>query len=219
MIEAVIFDMDGVIIDSEPLWREAEVQVFNKHGLPLTPNDCRKTTGLKITEVVEYWQNKYPDVKLDVERLSNEILEEVSKLVLKHGEPMMGVVKSIGFLNKIGVKLALASGSNYSLINAVLKKLKLQGVFSVIQSAEDLKYGKPHPEIFLLTAQKLDVKPSDCLVIEDSVFGLIAAKAANMKCIAIPDSENQNAPSYAIADAKLKTLHDFTEKMYQKLNI
>jgi sugar-phosphatase len=216
MIEAIIFDMDGVLIDSEPLWREAEVKVFAKHGIHLKLDDCKQTTGLKIEEVIAFWKSKQGVKDLNNTIVCQQILTEVTNLVKEHGEAMSGVFASLNSLKKANYKLALASGSNYSLIYAVLEKLKLKNYFSIIQSAEDLELGKPHPEIFLLTAKKLQVNPLNCLVFEDSLNGVIAAKAAKMKCIAVPDKESMNKPEFALADLKINSLDEFDVEQLQK---
>ena len=104
-----------------------------------------------------------------------------------------------------------------SLINAVLDKLCVRQYFNVIQSAENVKYGKPHPEIFLTTAASLGAKPEECLVLEDSIFGVIAGKAASMKVIAVPDKELAGRREYGVADAVLHSLTEIDEELFNRL--
>lgn len=217
MIEAVIFDMDGLLIDSEPFWRQAEMTVFGSKDITLSEKDCMETTGLRIEEVVAYWQNRFPDVDLNKALTSKEILEEVTRLVKLNGKALPGVYEIIRLFKNKNIKLAIASGSNYSLINTVVEKLSFKSEFDILQSAENLLLGKPHPEIFLKTASKLNVAPEKCLVLEDSINGLIAAKAAKMKCLAIPEQHNLDRKEYAIADMVLPSLKDFSENEFQKL--
>ena len=109
----------------------------------------------------------------------------------------------------------LASSSALSLINTVLKQLNIENEFEVVNSAEHLNYGKPYPEIFIKTAQQLNVKPINCLVIEDSFHGVLAAKAAVMNVIAIPEKENHNDLRFEIADYKINSLNEIQHLTFE----
>lgn len=207
-IEAVIYDMDGIIIDSEPLWREAEITTFSKVGLNFTEEMCRETMGMRLYEVVEYWHNKTPWNGMTTKEVEKELLKTVTSLISKRGKAMEGVVESLEYFKAKNYKIALASSSSMKLIITVLNKLKLITYFEIINSAENLPFGKPHPEIFIKTANELNVLPTHCLVIEDSFNGVLAAKAALMKVIAIPDNESKNDLKFSIADFKLTSLLD-----------
>ncbi|RUA06733.1 MAG: hexitol phosphatase HxpB [Flavobacteriia bacterium] len=207
-IKAVIYDMDGVLIDSEPLWIQSEIEIFAGLGIPLTHEMCAKHMGLRTEEVVELWYENMPWQGKSKEEVTHDILKRVTQLILTKGVPLEGVEDSIKHFKTLGLKVALASSSAKSLINAVLKKLNLTGVFEVANSAEHLEYGKPHPEIFIKTAKDLGVKPGECLVIEDSFNGVLAAKAAKMKVIAIPDKEHRNDKGFVIADHILNSLRE-----------
>ena len=206
MIKAVIYDMDGVIINSEPLWREALIHCFNKVVFGFSQDKCRITQGMRLIEVVEYWYNEQPWEGKSLEEVEQDILKKVTELILEKGKEMKGVATSISHFKSKGYKIGLASSSATSLIDAALNKLELINSFDVINSAENLKLGKPHPEIFIKTAEQLEVKPSDCLVIEDSFHGVLAGKAALMKVIAIPDEENKDDARFNIADYRLNDL-------------
>lgn len=200
--------MDGIIIDSEPLWREAEIITFGKVGLNFTEKMCRETMGMRLYEVVEYWHNKTPWNGMTTKEVEKELLKTVTSLINKRGKAMIGVVESLAYFKAKNYKIALASSSSMKLIITVLNKLKLTPYFEVINSAENLPFGKPHPEIFIKTANELKVLPINCLVIEDSFNGVLAAKAALMKVIAIPDNESKNDLRFSIADFKLTSLLD-----------
>jgi mannitol-1-/sugar-/sorbitol-6-/2-deoxyglucose-6-phosphatase len=218
MIEAVIFDMDGLLIDSEPLWQEAEILVFRQVNLLLTSELCRQTQGLRIDEVVDYWYRQYPWTnlsKLEVEKL---IVSKVIELIHLKGQPLPGVAQAIAFVKNQNVKIALASSSASQIIQAALQKLNLTEVFVEIYSAEFEVLGKPHPGVYLTTAQKLKIPPQSCLALEDSINGVLAAKAAQMKCIAIPEAIQQQNPQFAIADLILKSLEELNESVWNSLN-
>lgn len=183
--------MDGVLIDSEPLWREAEKNVFSTYGIHLTDDMCRSTAGLRIDEVTRLWLNRFDkDVNFEKE-LSARIVENLVTLVKKRGNPMPGAVDSVQFFKQNGWKIGLASSSWMQIIEAVIERLELQSVFEAVFSAEGLPYGKPHPEVYLKAAAAMQVGPVNCLVIEDSFHGALAGLAARMKVIAVPEAENR----------------------------
>ncbi len=215
MIKAVIYDMDGVIIDSEPLWREAIIFTFNNVGLDFNEDMCRITQGMRLIEVVEYWYEKTPWSGKTIEEVEAALLKKVTELIIEKGIEMEGVATSLDYFKTKGYKIGLASSSALSLINTVLKQLDLEDKFEVVNSAEHLNYGKPHPEIFIKTAQQLNVKPIDCLVIEDSFHGVLAGKAAVMQVIAIPEAENHNNPKFNIADYNIKSLTEIENLIFE----
>lgn len=217
MIKSVIFDMDGLIVDSEPFWRMAERTVFGSYGINLTEELCRSTTGMRLDNVVTHWNTIYPGHIADESKVAREILAEVTRLVTTYGEPMAGVHQVAQMFAERGWTMALASASAMSLINAVLDKLDVRKYFNVIQSAENVRYGKPHPEIFLTTAEALGTAPTECLVLEDSIFGVIAGKAASMKVIAVPDKELAGRREYGVADAVLHSLDEIDDELLNGL--
>lgn len=198
--------MDGVIINSEPLWREALILGFNEVGFDFSQDKCRVTQGMRLMEVVEYWYAEQPWNNKSLEEVEQDILQKVTRLILEKGIAMDGVHESIHYFKSKGYRVALASSSAHSLIDAVLTKLNLNQTFEVVNSAEHLAYGKPHPDIFIRTANELQVIPKNCLVIEDSFHGVLAGKAAMMTVIAIPDEENRGSKKFSIADYDLNSL-------------
>ena len=215
MIKAVIYDMDGVIIDSEPLWREALIHCFNKVGFDFTQDKCRVTQGMRLIEVVEYWYAQQPWEGKSIEKVEQNILTKVTELISEKGTAMEGVHESISLFKAKGYKIALASSSASSLINVVLDKLNIRDQFEVVNSAEFLKLGKPHPEVFIKTAEDLNVPAINCLVIEDSFHGVLAAKAAVMQVIAVPEEKYHNDPRFSIAEYNLKSLKELKDLTFE----
>lgn len=200
-MDAVIFDMDGVLIDSEPLWRQAEVSIFGKFGIHITEEMCFQTTGMRVDEVVRYWSERLGKPETDPWlQIETEMVDEVIRLVHLHAEPMKGVLDLLAELQRKNIPLALCSSSPSRLINGVLEALKIRGYFKVVQSAEKEAYGKPHPAVYLQAALQLGMAPERCLAIEDSVNGCISAKAAKMKVVAVPEPHARNDKRYGIAD-------------------
>ena len=207
-IKAVIFDMDGVLIDSEPLWRKAMIEGFASIGVLITEEDCKKTTGNRLKEVVEYWFEKLNIYDVLPTEIEHRIINMLVKLINNEGKAISGVIEVINFCNNKNIKIGLATSSSHQLMEAVLEKLKLKNTFKSSISAENMEYGKPHPEVFLNCASQLQISPLECIVIEDSINGVIAAKAAFMKVIALPEQENINNHKFSIADYKLNNMQE-----------
>lgn len=210
--------MDGVLIDSEPFWRESEIAVFGRVGLRLTDAMCRETMGLRIDEAVDYWHRRHRWEVPATGEVADEIVGGLIELIQLRGELMPGARHALNFFRSRGVKLGLASSSAYRIINAVVERLGLAGEFDCVYSAEKEAYGKPHPGVYLTTAGKLGVEPTECLAVEDSLNGVLAAKAARMKCIAIPERTEQLDPRFAIADCVLDSLSDISEGLWHRLD-
>lgn len=218
MIKAVIFDMDGLLIDSEPLWQEAEIMIFDQVDITLTSQLCLQTKGLRIDEVVDYWYQRYPWNNIAKQQIELLIVEKVVQLIINQGKALPGVAQAISLVEQKQVKIALASSSASLIIEAALRRLGLTKKFEVVYSAESEILGKPHPGVYLTTAEKLKVSPQECLALEDSLNGVLAAKAAQMKCIAIPETNQFNSPKFAIADLTLKSLTEFDQDVWRSLN-
>ena len=207
-IKAVIFDMDGVLIDSEPLWRKAMIEGFASIGVLITEEDCKKTTGNRLKEVVEYWFEKLNIHDVLPTEIEHRIINMLVKLINNEGKAISGVIEVINFCNNKNIKIGLATSSSNQLMEAVLEKLNLKNTFKSSISAENMEYGKPHPEVFLSCASQLQISPLECIVIEDSINGVIAAKAAFMSVIALPEHENINNHKFSIADYKLNNMQE-----------
>lgn len=204
--KAVIFDMDGVIIDSEPLWRKAMIRGFNDFGVVFTEDDCKKTTGMRLNEVIAYWGKIYPDKITSIETVNLNILNYLINLINQQGKAMPGLTDLLEYIKSKQIKIGLSTSSDLVLIKTVLNKLGISHFFDNIVSAQHLKYGKPHPEVYLECAEQLDVHPMDCMVIEDSINGIISAKAAQMNVLAFPDPEHINNVKFVMADGIITEL-------------
>jgi sugar-phosphatase len=212
---AVIFDMDGVLIDSEPLWHEAEIAAFAEVGLSLTPEDCLRTTGLRVDEMVGYWCERHPELSRHRDSLVASILDRLVGLVERRGVMMPGVEAVLDRVRGRGLRMALASSSPYRVIHAVLGALGLD--FEIVHSAEEEERGKPDPAVYLTTVRKLGVVPEACLAVEDSPNGLLSAKAAGMKCIVVPDPALRADPRLAAADALVGSLDAVRPELWESL--
>ncbi|MBT5439097.1 MAG: hexitol phosphatase HxpB [Flavobacteriales bacterium] len=198
--EAVIFDMDGVLIDSEPLWKIAMEKVFSDLGCKLSKNDFQRTVGLRIDEVINYWNKDQNLGVADEKSVEDDIINRMIELVRENPIPLTGVMETLEYLSKNKLKIGLATSSPNQLLQAVLDGLKIDHFFDVAHSAEFEEFGKPHPAVYLETAKKLNVDSNKCLVIEDSLNGIISGMSAKMKVICIPEKTHLKEPRLKVAD-------------------
>jgi sugar-phosphatase len=215
---AAIFDMDGLLIDSEPLWRRAEMAVFAGLGVELTEAMCERTTGLRIDEVVRHWHGLTgPWPGAAPTEVVARIAERVVGLIRDEGTPKVGAREAVAAAREAGLRLGLASSSARSIIDAATARLGLETAFEAVCSASDEPWGKPHPAVYLATAARLGVAPTACLAIEDSLPGVIAAKAARMTCVAVPDVGADRLAPFAVADLVLGSLLEVTPALLRQL--
>lgn len=198
--KAVIFDMDGVLIDSEPLWKIAMEDVFHSVGCNLTRKDFQKTVGLRIDEVIEFWYQEVGWEKYSAKEVELKIVERMIALIHDNGAPLTGVIETLSFLRGNNIKVGLATSSYSVLIDAVLNTLNIRDQFDFVHSAENEIYGKPHPAVYLTVAKELNIHPTQCLVIEDSLNGVISGKAARMKVVCIPEKTHHPEPKLGFSD-------------------
>jgi sugar-phosphatase len=209
--DAVIFDMDGVLIDSEPLWKIAMEEVFSSVGSRLTKKDFQRTVGLRLDEVVSYWHREEGWKDVTPKDVEQQIVDRMKELVIAHPHPLPGVIETLEFLKQSGKKIGLATSSYESLVHTVLSALQVNSYFDFTHSAEHESHGKPHPAVYLTVSASLRVAPQHCLVIEDSLNGIISAKAARMHVVCIPEKTHHPEPRLSLADFQFETMKDLVE--------
>lgn len=216
-LNTVIFDMDGLIIDSEPLWYEAAQETLKVFNVSISEEAYNTTTGLRTPEFLEHWFRIFDIDKIHLAKTETDILERLIYKINTKGNMMQGVAHAINVFSDMNFKIGLASSSPFGVIHAVLDKLQLTHHFSAIASAEHLDYGKPHPQVFLDCARSLQSDPASCICIEDSFNGLIAAKAAKMKCIIVPHPSQLEMARWNIADLKISSLADIHQQKIMEM--
>jgi sugar-phosphatase len=217
VFEAVIFDMDGVLIDSEPIWQDVELAVLGRLGVPLTREMCRETMGFRVNEAVAHWYERHPWKGPSVDDVADELVDGVIRTVGERGELKDGAGHAVTFCAERVERLAICSSSYYRVIDAVLDRTGLRDRFAVVHSAEDEERGKPDPACYLTTAAKLGVTPEQCLAIEDSPNGVLAATGAAMTCLAVPEPGTEDDPRTAQADLVLGSLADLDDERWRRL--
>ena len=215
-IEAVVFDMDGVLIDSEPMWREVEREVFASVGIELTDEDLYPTMGVRVADVVERWYRRQPWSEPSRERVAETIVDDVARAVRERGVLLDGALGAVDRVLSLGLGVALASSSPMPLILAVISLDGLAERFDVVVSGEDEELGKPDPAVYLSAARRLDVPPERCLAVEDSINGVRAAKAAGMLCVAVPAvGGHDDIPTEA--DLVLGSIGELDDRVWARL--
>lgn len=212
-IQAAIFDMDGLIIDSEPLWEQAENEIIASLGVDISGRKTLpETLGLRIDLVVAMWFNYSPWTGPSCEEVTRRVINRVIELI-KHQRPLMpGVTAALKLCRQEGLKIGLASASPLSMQEMVLDIFGLRDNFDVLASAESLPYSKPHPQVYLNAAESLGISPLHCVTLEDSVNGMIASKAARMRSIVVPAASMYADPRWHLADVKCDSLLSLTAR-------
>jgi len=221
-VEAVILDMDGLLIDTEPVWRAAQSAVFAGIGIALRESDLLDSTGQPIEELIPVWRGRSPDgdgtSPLTDAQVADRITDRVIAYVQAEGQPMPGVAAAIALFDRFGLRLAIASSSPLRLIDAVCDRLGLARI-TVRCSAMDEARGKPAPDVYLTAARRLGVAAAACLALEDSPNGIALARSAGMRCVAVPDPLLADDPRYREADLVLTSLTGLGEAALRRLGV
>jgi len=213
----VIFDMDGLLIDSEPIWNEAADEIFKQYGITISTEQYSTTTGMRIKEFVLYWFRVNGIPAENAAAAEEKIIQLVIDKVKTKGKAMQGLEHIFNFFISRKYKIGLASSSPMSLIDVVVGKLGIGNYIHAVCSAAHLPYGKPHPQVYLDCAAALASHPHECICFEDSFNGLIAAKAAGMKCVVIPAQHDTGKPKFGAADLKISSLQNFNDLLLHTL--
>lgn len=213
--KAAIFDMDGLLIDSEPLWQEAGRETLAELGCTLTLAQYHTSTGLRTEEWIEHWFHFFG---IDLQLAPTAVTTIINKAIEKidnRGTVFEGATAAIEQFRRAGYQVGIATSSPMELVEVVLPKLQLPSPPDAIASAGTLPYGKPHPEVYLNCAAAMQVHPLQCVAFEDSFNGMIAAKAARMTCVVVPAPADFDAPKWQAADLKLPSLASFRIEQLQ----
>lgn len=210
--------MDGLLIDSEPLWQQTNKRIFKQQlGIELNMGHHIEMRGRSLSENLEHFYDRQPWQGISPAEAEKIIIKEMTGLVKAKGVLKPGVHKVLQICKKASLQVAIASGSPLKLVEAVVDTLEIREHFHHIYSAQFEPYGKPHPGVFIKVAEHFNVSPRDCLVFEDSPAGVLAAKAAKMKCVAVPEPEVKDNPFVQTADVIIGSLREFDEAMLVRL--
>lgn len=213
-VKAVIFDMDGVMIDTEPLWQTAEKEIFTALGVPVNDKSCEITKTMTTTEVTQFWYDRSPWANKKLYEVEQMVVSRVLDLIEKRECEISGVKSFITKLKSKGFKLGVATNSPFVVIPVVLRKVGVTDFFDTISSAESEVKGKPDPAIYLRTSEKLNVNPENCIVIEDSYSGMLAAKRAGMTVVAFTNGNRDVDLTHA--DYKIDNFDSLNLEIFRK---
>ncbi len=212
--KAVIWDMDGVIADTAPYHLSAWQKVFQKRGVNFTREDFRRIFGQRNDAIIRNTLGEELS-QTEINDIANEKEKTFRKLVRQHIKPLPGAIELIKLLKEHGFKIALASSAPTENIQLVTRGLSIHSCFHAIVSGRDVNEGKPSPQGFLLASQKLGVEPKNCVVIEDAIAGVTAAKSAGMRCLAVTNTHPRT--NLLEADLIVDTLEKVTVNSLERL--
>ena len=201
-IDAVIFDMDGTIIDSMWMWEDIDIKYLKRHGIEMPENLQKSIEGFSFTETAVYFKERF-NLSDSIEKIK----DDWNKMAWSKYETEVplkeGVLEFLTYLKQNNIKMGIATSNYRKLTDLVLDKLKIRDFFDSVRTADEVPNGKPSPDIYLLVAKDLNVEPSRCLAFEDVVHGIMAGINANMKVCAVYDEHSRND------DKKKKELADY----------
>ncbi len=204
-IKAVIFDLDGTLVDSMWIWEDIDIEFLASYGIDYPKSFQKDLNGMSFTETARYFKERFaiPDSVEEIKRIWNTMAfnKYAKEVPLKNG-----VLEFIKTLKSKGIKMGIASSNSIELVSTVIKRFDLEAYFDTINTSCEVPKGKPAPDIYLLAAKMLNVKPEECLVFEDVMQGILAAKSANMKVCAVDDAYSVDTleEKAAIADYYIK---------------
>jgi len=207
--EAVIFDMDGVVINSEHFWYRAETEIFSSLGVKLSDTDRLQTQTMTTKEVTNFWFAKYPWNDVSLEEAEQLVIQRVIDLISTEDCFIENIRPFIEHLKTLNYKIGLATNAPESFISVSLERAGIMDLFDAISSSEHEEQGKPNPAVYLTTAKKLNVSPEKCIVIEDSYHGMTAGKNAGMTVVAFTNGDENL--TFDIAD---HVLHRYSIENY-----
>lgn len=217
MLRGVAFDLDGVLVDSEPFWQDAEIEAFAAVGLSLTRDDCRQTMGLRIDEAVDHWHRARGWDGASPAEVVRAVVDGVVDRIETRGAALPGALEAVDRCRRRGLSLAIATSSWTEVADAVLHRLGLDGAFDAVCSAADEAHGKPSPDVYRSACRRLGLEPAAVVAIEDSAHGLRAALDAGMRCLAVPDA-GVDAGAFSEATAVLGSLHELDDDLLDALD-
>lgn len=208
VVKAVIFDMDGVIIDSEPVQMKAINQVMAQWGIQLEEKDFIPMIGRRLADDYDYLKHNF-GVPVGIQEFMGQKNKAYQGLMINEAVEMPGLTPLLKRLKSAGILIGIASGSCRADIQMIVKTLKIESYFQTLTSGDDVVHGKPHPEIYQLAASRLKVPVEECIAIEDTSYGVQSSKEAGMKCVAFPHPYTRHQ-DFSRADISVASLNEIS---------
>jgi HAD superfamily hydrolase (TIGR01509 family) len=213
-IKALIFDMDGVLVDSEPIHEKAEMEVCREFGMEVSKSEWDCFRGKKLEDIFSYASKKYGNGNEPIEKMIERKIEIYLSHALRDMQLVPGAYEFLEELKKNHkYRYALTTSGRKVQQDKILAKFNLTDFFQIMVTAEDVQNGKPHPEPYIITVQRLNEQPSECLVIEDSDNGILSAKAAGCLACGITTTFSQDRLKLSGADLIVKDFYNLAEAL------
>lgn len=218
-IEAVIFDMDGTLIDSMWIWPSIDEDFFKKYNLVEPQNFHEDIEGMSYTEVVHFFLEVFPTLTQTPQQIMDEWTEMAHERYINPAPLKKGVYEFILEMKRQGKKIGIATSNGRTLVEDTLKALGVTEYFDVVRTACEAGKGKPAPDVYLLVAEEMGISPKHCLVFEDVPMGILAGKNAGMKVCAVDDefSRIQEEKKKSLADYYIYGYDDIRNETYEVL--
>lgn len=218
-IKGVIFDMDGTLIDSMWVWEEVDVDYVKRYQLVEPEGFYEAIEGMSFTDVAKYYKKTFPQIRDSVEQIKADWMEMGYRLYRDEVELKSGVKEFLEELKKRGIKIGIATSNDRNMTEMVLEARGILQEFDAICTSDEVKIGKPAPDVYLKAAEDLRVDPKDCLIFEDVPAGLMAGKSAGMQTCAVADkfSEDQIEKKRALADYFIQDYFEVLKGTYEQL--
>lgn len=213
-VEAVIWDMDGVLADTAPHHLRAWQEIFGKRGISFTEEDFKRGFGIRNDAIIRNILGEQV-TKDEIETVAQEKEKAFRRIIGQNINPLPGALKLLQALDEHGVRMAIASSTTMENIRLIIGSLGIENCFKAVVTGHDVTEGKPSPQVFLLTAKRLGVEPKNCIVVEDAVAGVVAAKSAGMYCVAVTNTHPEE--KLKEADLIVDTLEAVSIKAILKL--
>lgn len=218
-IEAIIFDLDGSLVDSMWIWPEVDEEYFVKYGLTKPEGFYEKMEGKSYTEVAQLYLDTFPQLPCTIDEIKQEWNDMTYEKYCTEVPLKPGAREMIETLYAQGVRFGIASSNSIDLVKAVIRALGVEQYFDSIHTSCEVRTGKPAPDVYLLAARDLQIAPEHCLVFEDVPMGILAGKKAGMRVCAVDDrfSKNLEEKKRSLADYYIKDYYDIINHTYEVL--
>lgn len=217
--EAIIFDLDGTLVDSMWIWPTIDDEYLDKYKLQKPDNFGESMEGKSYTEAAQMFLDIFPELNRTLDEVKEEWFHMAYNKYVNHVEMKEGVYDFIVEMRLKGRKIGIATSNSYELVSATLDALNIRSLFDSVRCACEVKKGKPSPDVYLLVAEDLNVKPENCLVFEDVPMGILAGKNAGMRVCGVDDdfSRPQEARKKELADYYIQNYYDISRGTYEVL--
>lgn len=217
-IKAVLFDLDGTLVDSMWMWKDIDIEYLGRRGLELPPELQKDIEGMSLTETAIYFKTRFK-ISDSLEEIKKEWMDMARDKYCHEVCLKPGAKEFLEYLKERGIRTGIASANGMELVQAVLAAQGVSGYLDSVHTCCDVERGKPHPDIYLLVAKELGVVPEECLVFEDIPMGLLAGKRAGMKTCAVEDkfSRDQVKEKCRLADYYIQDYYDILQETYEVL--